>query len=371
MEVKIRGAVLREFNKPYSLEELELDAPHEHEVQVKWLYTGYCHSDLSNMKGSTGMALPLVAGHECAGVVEALGKGVTRVKEGDHVVGTWMIPCGQCPECRRGLGNVCSGNFIPFVSGTMLDGTTRIKDFKGNSVLHGNFVSGFSDHTVVPEGGVVPIRKDMPLDQAALMSCCVPTGWGVVAKVANVQPGDKVAIWGLGGVGLNVLRAAKMREANPIIAVDVEESQRELAMELGATHFICNATEDPIPIIQDLTGGGVDHAFEVVGSTGATEQAIWSLRMAGKLVLVGIMPQQDLAKLNLTFLVFHQKSILGSLYGSVSVQDDIPRLVELAMRDELMVDKIIRGYFKIEELNDIAERMENRQLGGRWICKWD
>ncbi len=369
--MKIRGAVLREINKPYSVEELELDSPHANEVLVKWLYTGYCHSDLSNLKGRTMMALPLVAGHECAGIVEAVGKGVTLVKEGDHVVGTWMIPCGQCPECRRGLGNICSGNFKPFTSGTMLDGTTRIKDAKGNQVLHGNFVSGFSDHTVVPEGGVVPIRKDMPLDWAALMSCCIPTGWGSVTRVAGVLPGDRVAIWGMGGVGQNVLRAAKMRQANPIIAVDLEESRREKAMALGATHFICNATEDPIPIIQDLTGGGVDYAFEVIGDKGAIEQAWWATRPAGKLMIVGIMSQHETADLSLTFMGFHQKAVVGNLYGSIAVQDEIPKLVDLAMNDDMMIDKIIEGYFKLEELNDIADRMEARQLGGRWICKWD
>jgi len=369
--VKIKGAVLREANKPYTFEELELDAPHANEVLVKWVYTGYCHSDLSNLKGRTMMAMPLVAGHECAGIVEAIGEGVTRVKKGDHVVGTWMVPCGHCPECRRGMGNICSGNFQPFVSGTMLDGTTRIKDANGAPVLHGNFLSGYSDYTVVPEGGVVPIRKDMPLDWACLMSCCIPTGWGTVTKAANVQPEDRVAIWGLGGVGQNVLRAAKARGADPLIVVDLEESRREKALALGASHFICNAQEDPIPIIQDLTGGGVDFAFEAAGQVGATEQAWWALRPAGKLMMVGIIPQHELAKLPLAFSVFHQKSVIGTLYGAVSVQDDIPKLVDMAMKGELMINTIIDGYFELGELNDIADRMEARQLGGRWVCKID
>jgi Zn-dependent alcohol dehydrogenase len=228
-KVKIKAAVLREVNRPYSIEELELEPPHAGEALVKWLYTGYCHSDLSNLKGRITMALPLVAGHECAGVVEAVGEGVTRVKVGDHVVGTWMVPCGHCPECRRGLGNVCTGNFTHFVSGTMLDGTSRIKDARGKTVLHGNFVSGFSDHTVVPEGGLVPIKSDVPLDWACLMSCAIPTGWGSVTNLAGVMPGDRVAVWGLGGVGQNILRAAKLRQADPLIAVDLEESRSGIA----------------------------------------------------------------------------------------------------------------------------------------------
>jgi S-(hydroxymethyl)glutathione dehydrogenase/alcohol dehydrogenase len=369
--VKIRAAVLREVKKGYSIEELELEPPHAGEALVKYAYTGYCHSDLSNLMGRIEMALPMVAGHECAGVVEAVGPDVTRVKVGDHVVGTWMIPCGHCPQCRRGLGNVCTGNFTHFVSGTMLDGTTRMKDSKGNPVLHGNFVSGFSDRTVVPEGGLVPIRKDMPLDWAALMSCCIPTGWGAVTKMANVQPGDKVAVWGLGGVGQNTLRAAKMRQANPLIAVDLEESRCDVALELGATHFICNATDDPVPIIQGLTGGGADIIFEASGDPGAIVQAWWALGMAGRLMVIGIMPQDQVAAMPLTFMALQQKSMIGGLYGSVSVQDDIPKLCDLAMTGQMKLDKIVEGKFKLEDLNDIAEKMEKRQLGGRWVCEWD
>ena len=367
--MKIKGAVLRDTSKPYSMEELELDSPHEEEVLVKWLYTGYCHSDLSNLKGRTMMKLPLVAGHECAGVVTGIGKGVKKFKEGDKGGGTWMVPCGHCPECRKGMGNICSGNFDAFVGGTMLDGTSRIKDFRGETVLHGNFVSGFSDYTIVPEGGLVKVTNDIPLDWACLMSCCVPTGWGTVTKAANVKPMDSVALWGMGGVGQNTLRAAAMRGAYPLIAVDVEESRRERAMKLGASHFICNAKEDPIPQILELTNGGCDFVFETCGQVGATEQAWWALRPAGKLMMMGIIPQDQPARLPLIFSVFHQKDVIGTLYGGVSVQDEIPKLMEMAMTGQLMIDTIIEGYFKLEELNDIAEKMENRELGGRWICK--
>jgi Zn-dependent alcohol dehydrogenase len=369
--VKIKAAVLRDLQKGYSIEELELAPPQAGEVLVKYAYTGYCHSDLSVAMGRIDIARPLVAGHEAAGVVEAVGPGVTRVKVGDHVASTWMIPCGDCPECRSGLGNVCTGNFPHFLAGTMLDGTTRLTDAKGDPVLHGNFVSGFSDYTVVPETGVVAIRKDMPLEWAALMSCCIPTGWGSVTNMANVQPGHKVAIWGLGGVGQNILRAAKMRQANPIIAVDIEESRHDVAMKLGATHFLCNAKDDPIPKIQDITGGGVDIAFEAIGDAGAIVQAWWSLKMAGRLMVVGVMPQDQVAELPLTFMPLQQKAIIGGLYGSISTHDDIPRLCDVAMTGEMKLDTIIEGKFKLEQLNDIAERMEKRQLNGRWVCEWD
>ena len=213
--VKITAAVLREINKGYSIEELELDPPKAGEALVKYAYAGYCHSDLSNSKGFTKMKLPMVAGHEASGVVMEVGPGVTKVKPGDHVASAWMCPCGECPECRKGMGNICSGTFQQFVNGTMLDHTSRLRDSKGNTVLHGNFVSGFSDYTVMPEGALISVPKNMPLDWAALMSCCVPTGWGTVTKKANVQPGDAVAVWGMGGVGQNILRAAKPAPGQP------------------------------------------------------------------------------------------------------------------------------------------------------------
>lgn len=157
------------------------------------------------------------------------------------------------------------------MAGTMLDGTTRFTDKNGESLRHCNFVSGFSSHSVVPEDGVIPTDKEFPLDIAALMSCCIPTGWGAVYNTANVKPGDSVAVWGLGGVGLNIVRAARMRQAYPVIAVDLEGAKEDLARECGATHFICNGKEDPVPVIQSLTGHGADIVFEAIGDPGAIE----------------------------------------------------------------------------------------------------
>jgi S-(hydroxymethyl)glutathione dehydrogenase/alcohol dehydrogenase len=370
--VKIRGAVLREYGKGYTIEELELEPPHANEVLIKYAYTGYCHSDLSVAMGRVPMTLPMAVGHECAGVVEAIGEGVTRVKVGDHVASTWMIPCGDCVMCRAGMGHMCEPNMAFFGAGTMLDGTSRIRDAKGDTVYHGNFVSGFSSHAVVPELAAVPVPKDFPLEQAALMSCCIPTGWGSVTNIAKVQPGDSVAVWGMGGVGLNIIRAAKMRQANPLIAIDLEKSRESLARELGATHFICNADTDPIPIIQELTGGrGVNVAFEAIGDPGAVEQAWWSIAWGGKLACIGVMAHDKKAQLPLQGMTFHGQQIIGGLYGAISTLDDIPKLTELAMTGDMMLDKLIAGKFKLEQLNDIAEQMEKRQLTGRWVCEWD
>lgn len=371
LDMKIKGAVLREPKKPYSIEELELEPPREKEVLIKYVYTGYCHSDLHVQLGEIPIALPLVAGHEGAGIVEDVGPGVTKIKKGDHVAVTWMIPCGKCPQCRRGMGNICSGNFPAFLDGMLLDGTSRIKDRKGQMVRHGNFVSCFSDHSVVPEDGVIPVAKEFPLEYAALMGCCVPTGWGSVTNAAKVQVGDSVAIYGLGGVGLNILRACVMQHANPVIAVDLEPNKEGLALEFGATHFICNAKEDPCPKIQEITGGGVQFAFEAIGDPGAIIQAYWSTCIGGKVVLPGITPHDQTTNLPLMLLPLHQKAIIGNLYGSISTHIDIPRLVNMAMKENLKLDKLITKKFKLEQVNDVADALLKRQIQGRWVCAWD
>ncbi len=369
--MKIKAAVLREHGKGYKIEELELEDPKQSEVLIKYAFTGYCHSDLSIMKGHIKMPLPMVAGHEVAGVVEAVGPGVTLVKKGDHVASTWMIPCGHCPTCRSGMGNLCLTSFDVFAQGTMLDGTPRMRDAKGAPVLHGAFVAGFSSHAVMPETGVVPLPKDFPLEHAALMSCCIPTGWGAVHKVADVRLGDRVAVWGLGGIGLNIIRAARMRQAYPIIAIDLEKSREKLARELGATHFICNADVDPVPVIKDLTNDrGIDFAFDAVGDPGVIEQAWWALAMNGTIVLIGIMGDEQKVNMSLQLSPFHHKDMIGGLYGGISTHDDIPKLTNAAMRGDLLLEKLVSGTFKIEEVNDIAERMEKRQLTGRWLCEW-
>jgi S-(hydroxymethyl)glutathione dehydrogenase/alcohol dehydrogenase len=369
--MKTRAAVLREPNKPMTIEELELAPPKEGEILMKMAYTGWCHSDLHLCLGEIPIELPLAIGHEASGIVQEVGPGVTRLKPGDHVVGTWMIPCGKCPQCLRGMGNICSGNFEAFLGGMLLDGTSRLTDGNGEMVRHGNFVSGFSEYSVIPENGAIKVREDMPLDQACFMGCCVPTGWGSVCNTGDVQPGQSVVVFGLGGVGLNTLRAAVLRQANPVIAVDMEGSKKDLAMEFGATHFIDNSKDDPVPIVQELTGGGADVVFECIGDPGAIVQAYWCTGMGSKLVIPGITPHDQTTDLPLMLLPLHQKSILGNLYGSISTHIDIPRLVDLAMEQDFKLDKLISNYFTLDEINDVAEKMEKREIKGRWVCKWD
>jgi S-(hydroxymethyl)glutathione dehydrogenase/alcohol dehydrogenase len=369
--MKIRGAVLREPKKPYSIEELDLEPPGEKEALVRYVYTGYCRSDLHNLLGHVQIMTPFVAGHECAGIVEETGPGCTRIKKGDHVVGTWMVPCGQCTKCARGQGNLCTGTFRFFLEGMMLDGTSRIKDKKGEMVRHGNFVSGFSNFTVVPEMGLVPVPQELPLEYACLISCCVPTGWGSVTNCANVRPGDSVAVYGVGGVGLNILRASVLRHANPVIAVDIEESKEDLAKEFGATHFICNSKEDPVPRIQEITGGGAEFVFEAIGDPGAIIQAFWSTGVGGTTIVVGLTPYDQTTNLPLQVMPFQQRTLRGNLYGMIATQIDIPRLGRMALTHDLKLDRLITNKFKLEDINDVADKLHKRQIQGRWILAWD
>ena len=371
--MKVKAAVLREAKKPYTIEELELEPPKAGEVLVKYAYCGYCHSDLSHLTGALPAPLPAVMGHEASGIVEDVGPGVTKVKKGDHVVGTFSVPCGTCFQCLSGNRNQCSAGYPPFLEGTLLDGTTRFKDKKGNPLHHYIFLSGFSTYSVLPEGAAIPIPKDLPLDQACLLGCCVPTGWGSVTNIAKVKPGNSVVVYGLGGVGLNALRAAVLMQAYPVIAVDLEESKESLAYEFGATHFICNAKEDPVPKIQTLTGGrGAQFAIEAIGDPGAIVQAWWSTGICGKLIIPGLTALEQTTNLPLFILPLHQRSILGSGYGDISPAIDIPNLARMAAQPGLLkLDKLVTKKFKLEQINDVAEAMSKRQIKGRWVCALD
>ena len=370
--MKVKAAVLRRVRGPYTIEELELEAPKVGEVLVKFTNCGYCHSDYSVMTGGIPTVCPVVVGHECAGTVQEVGPGVTKIKKGDHVVGTFSIPCGTCSYCESGELNLCGPGNPHVADGTLLDGTTRFKDSKGNPVYHTLFLSGFSTHGIVPEGGLIPVPDDLPLDLACVLSCCVPTGWGAVTNIANVKPGDSVAVYGIGGVGLNVLRAAALRQAYPLIAVDLEESKESLAYEFGATHFVCNAKEDPVPKIQSLTDGGARFVFEVIGDSGAVVQALWSTCIGGKVIAVGVLPVSEMATMPLFLVTLHQKSILGAIYGGTMPLVDIPRFAHMATKpDVLKLDKLVTNKFKLEQINDVVDAMSKRQIRGRWVCEMD
>jgi S-(hydroxymethyl)glutathione dehydrogenase/alcohol dehydrogenase len=370
--MKMKAAVCREYNKPITIEEVELAPPKEKEVLVKTMYTGLCHSDFSAVAGWIGVRVPAVLGHEAAGIVVDMGPGVTSVKKGDPIVACWAIPCGKCKLCATGQGHICDTHRQFFLEGTLLDGTSRLTDSKGKPLSHSTFISGFAEYMVIPEQGVIKVRDGFPLDQACFIACCMPTGFGAVYNVAKVKPGNSVAIWGMGGVGLNVVQGSKLRGAHPIIGVDLESSKEAISREFGATHFIDSSKEDPVPKVQELTGGGADFTFEAIGDPGAIVQAYWALGIGGKHIQIGIHSMHDTVPLTLTFTPPHNKDIRGCLYGNIDVGHDLRTLADMVMDGRYInLSKLITKKFRLEQINDAFEAMGKRQIIGRWVCTFE
>ena len=371
--MKTKAAVTRAWGEPMAIEELELESPKNGEVLIKVAHTGFCHSDLSGWKGIYSMdVLPVVLGHECAGVVQEVGPGVTHLQPGDHVVSCWQAPCGICESCVSGNTHICETLHVTAGAGTLLNGTTRFKDKDGQVVNHFLYVSGFSEYIVSPAIAAVKIPKELPLDQACLLGCAVGTGWGAVHRSAQVKTGESVAIWGMGGVGLNIVQGARLAGANPIIAVDLEGSKEAVALAMGATHFINSSEADPVPIIrEELTGGkGVHYVFEASGDSGAYLQSFFVLKIGGRLMAVGIPSCEDIVPLPFYVIPFQANSIEGVLFGSLRHQIDIPRLAALALKGDLKLDRMITKHCRLEEINDVAEAMEKREIVGRWVLNF-
>jgi len=253
-----------------------------------------------------------------------------------------------------------------------LGGTSRLTDAKGRKLFHQTFVSGFVEYMVIPERGAIKVREGFPLDQACFIACCMPTGLGAVNNVANVRAGESVAVWGMGGVGLNVVHSAKLRGAKPLIAVDIEGSKEAIARQFGASYFINSSKEDPVPKIQELTDGGADYCFEVVGDPGALLQAYWALAIGGKLVMVGMPPLEKLVGLPLFFTPAHNRNVLGTMYGNVRTHQDLPKFMDLIM-DGVYIDlsKLITRKFKLDQIGDVFSAMTKREIIGRWVCAFE
>lgn len=370
--MKMKAAVCREYKKPITVEEVNLAPPKDQEVLVKTKFCGYCHSDFTAVEGGLGFPIPFVIGHEAAGIVEEVGPGVTSVQKGDRVVATWMISCGKCEMCVSGRGHICTTSHAIHQTGGLLDSTSRLSDARGERLNHQTFISGFGEYMVIPEAGTIKVPDGLPLDQACFIACCMPTGFGAVYNVAKINPGDSSAIFGVGGVGLNVIQSAKRRNAYPVIAVDLKSSKEAKAREFGATHFIDSSKEDPVPKIQEITGGGAKFCFEVIGDPGAILQAYWALGIGGTLVMVGIPSFETTTSLPLTLTPAHNRNILGTLYGNVRTHQDLPNFMNMIIRgDYISLDKLISKKFKLEEINAVHQAMTNHEIVGRWVCEFD
>jgi len=348
------AAVLYQVKQPLVIEEVELLDPRAGEVQVRWVSNGVCHSDYHLMSGDVPHPLPVVLGHEAAGVVERVGPGVTSVKPGDHVCSSYIPSCGKCGYCINGQPTLCALRDSP--RWFMLDGTARFRK-NGVDLHHYLQVAGYATHAVLPEPSVIPIRKDAPLDVVCLVSCGVLAGAGPVFNRAKVPPGASVAVFGCGGVGLNTIQAARLVGAGKIIAVDVMPQKLAWAEEFGATHVVNAAVEDAVARVHALSGaGGVDFAFEVVGTQATIEQAVLSTHRGGTCVIVGVSPAGTRLSLDPT-LFLQQRVLTGSSFGGGHQRTDVPMLIDLYMSGRYRLDELITRRVGLADLNHAFDLM--------------
>jgi S-(hydroxymethyl)glutathione dehydrogenase/alcohol dehydrogenase len=366
--MRVRAAVLREPGRPVAVEEVELDPPKADEVLVRIAAVGVCHSDVRLADGDLGPGRgPAVLGHEGAGVVESIGDGITHVRPGDHVALCFVPACRTCRYCLAGKPNLCLVAAEAGARGTLLDGTSRLHLADGTMLQHGLRTACFADLAVVASGGVIPIPAELPLWQAALLGCGVVTGMGAVRNAARLQPGEAAAVIGCGGVGLQVVAAARIAGAEPLIAIDRVPEKLDLAVAHGATHGIATGT-DPNPTavaVHELTDGGVDFAFEVVGRR-ETIRLAWDLiRPGGTAIVVGLAPDGEEASVPaIEFL--SEKSLRGSYYGSGDPAAELPGLAAMAVAGELDVAGVVTSVEPLEAVNDALDRLRQGE-GARTV----
>ena len=354
-----KAAVCPGIDQPLEVVDVELDSPKAGEVMVQMGASGVCHSDLSVQNGTLLAPLPSVLGHEGAGIVEAVGEGVSSVKPGDHVVLSFVPQCGACYFCKHDQPQMCETGFLPMAMGSMLDLTPRFS--RGGSPLHQMSALGtFSEALVTLEMSMVKIDDDMPLASAALIGCGVLTGFGAAVNTASIRKGDSVAVIGCGGVGLNVIQGAQYAGAEQIIAIDMFDSKLDLAKQFGATDGVNPSAGDPIERVRELTAGrGVDVAFEVIGLKATTEQAFAMARRGGQAVIVGVPKMEQIMEIPIAMeLLVNEKQVRGCWYGSSDVRRDIPRLVSLYQDGGLKLDELISRRITLDDVNEAFRAME-------------
>lgn len=358
-----KAAVCTGIDAPLEIrDDIDVAPPGEGEVRVRMAASGVCHSDLSVCNGTIPLPMPIVLGHEGAGVVEEVGPGVSRVKEGDHIVVSWVPQCGQCYFCKRGEGFLCDMG-ASAMTGGMVDGTTRFSS--GGSPLFQMAMAGtFANSAIIPEVSAVKIPDDIDLEAAALIGCGVLTGVGAALNTANVREGDVVAVIGCGGVGLNVIQGAKIAGAKEIVAVDMLPFKLDLATQFGATQTVNAADVDPVSAVMDVTGQrGADVSFEVIGLGPTMEQAINMIRKGGEAVIVGVPRMDTVLSLPAAFsLVYTAKTIKGCWYGSSNVHTDVPKLIEYYRTGELKLDELISRRIGLDEVNDAFDAMKTGEV---------
>jgi S-(hydroxymethyl)glutathione dehydrogenase/alcohol dehydrogenase len=351
--MQTRAAVLKEVPGKWEVHTVELDPPKAHEVLVRIVASGLCHSDDHFATGDIPPGhLPFCGGHEAAGIVEEVGPGVRGLSIGDHIVTSFVPSCGRCRWCASGQQNLCDNGAL-MLEGSQLDLTFRMH-LDGEDVAQAGLVSTFSEFTVMPEWSAIKIPSDVPLDVAALLGCAVPTGWGSAVNAAQVSPGDVVIIAGIGGIGISAVQGARHAGASRIIAVDPVQMKRDVALQLGATDAFADH-EEAAELARSLTNGqGADSAIVCIGVTHGKHvgAAFSAIRKAGTVVLTGAAPGTEIGlPVPLLEMTMYQKRIQGSIYGMMSPSKDVPRLLGLWQTGQLKLEEMITRTYGLDDIN--------------------
>jgi S-(hydroxymethyl)glutathione dehydrogenase / alcohol dehydrogenase len=354
--MKSKAAILLNYHEKLVVDEIDVQDPAEGEVRVKMGASGVCHSDLHVIKGDLPIPTPCVLGHEGSGTVEALGKGVTGLKEGDDVILSWVPPCGACSYCIAGTPHLCEAAQMSAILNTRLS-------HKGTPLNSIAGVASFSSYTTLPASGCIPIHNKTPHDVACLVGCGVMTGVGAAINTVDIRAGQSVAVVGCGGVGLNVIQGAAMRGAGMVVAVDRVPSKLELAKKFGATHVVNASDTSASAGIMGLTNGqGVDWAFEVIGVADLIADCFMAVKRGGKVVVVGVPPMTSMVSIPGALLALAEKSLIGSLYGSGNVRRDMPRMLDLYASGKLKLKELVSGKLPLEKINDAFDAIEKGEV---------
>ncbi|WP_319774077.1 zinc-dependent alcohol dehydrogenase family protein [Breoghania sp.] len=363
--MKIKAAVLEEIGlpgpyastRPLTIGEIDLEGPREGEVLVRMEASGLCHSDLSVINGDRPRQIPMVLGHEGAGVIEEVGPGVTRFEPGDHVISVFVPSCGHCGPCRAGRPALCEPGAAANGKGEMIGGGTRLSR-DGKPVYHMTGVACYAERATISQNSLVKIDRDIPLDIAALMGCAVLTGAGAVFNTGDVTPGCCTAVVGLGGVGLAAVMAARAAGAEKIIAVDRLPEKLAIAKDLGATHVVNSAEEGAREEVRDLTSGGVDAAMDFTGNVHALRFAYDVTRRGGATVTAGLPNPKATLEIPAVLLTAEERTLKGSYLGSGVPSRDIPKFLALHAQGRLPVDRLLTHKIRLEEINEGFDRLE-------------
>ncbi len=348
----MKAAVLHAPRQPMTIEQISIDKPKRREVLVRTAAAGLCHSDLHFIEGAYPTPMPVVLGHESAGIVEAVGEDVSYLKPGDHVISCLSVFCGHCEFCLSGHLSICQDPKVK-----MQPGVAKRLSWKGAHLNQFLNLSSFAEQMVVHEHALVKVREDMPLDLASLIGCSVITGYGAVVHTAQIEPGCTVAIFGAGGIGLATINAAVIAGAGRIIAVDRDPFKLKLAMQFGATDVVDATEGDTVKRIVELSGGGVHHSFECIGLKTTAEQSFSCLRSGGCATLIGMIPVGTKIELHgVDFL--RERRIQGCMMGSNRFRTDMPRLIEFYMQGRLHLQEMVSARIKLEDINQGFEALK-------------